>query len=191
MFTTTTAFLKRSLLVLIALLMVSCGNDDEAPGDGQIVLSLDGLDISDSAYIFANFGDTCDNVYPPQTWDIVPMRVSVLNLFNQVLPGVTIFARMMWSSATTNGAEIVWLFDDRNGDGTVVDNNGTPTNSADDFLDITELVSGPGTSISYETQTNGQGYKDLYLVMDAACAFTGTFSVTSGVLAESLDIDKG
>ena len=176
---------KWLLMALFSINLLACGNESEAPLGSTIIANPSSLDISDSAYVIATFGATCGTTYPPAYWDLQPIRISLYDSENRPLGKTEFSVNLTWSGSTTTAGETAWIFDDDIGDG----NQGIT--DAGGALQDNELVSAIGDPALYTTETNSQGYKDLYLLMDAACVWTGQLDIVSGPVGEQVEITKG
>lgn len=172
------------LLIIFSGLLGACGNQDEAPVDGKIIINPTTLDLGDSAAALAVGGaGTCASVYPPNLWDVVPFRVTIFDGNGLPLGNTKFSVNIPWSQNTANWEPVAWIYDD-------LDGNNSVTDAAGNLQVATEEMTGMGDPTLFVTETNEKGYKDLFIVMDAKCVWTGQFDVQSGPLGEQVEIKK-
>lgn len=173
--------IKSVVYGLIPLLLVtSCGNQNTAqPGDTILINPPD----VEAGY---PFDGTCPPAsgYPPTIHaDIQPIKISIFSSSGALIRGVDIEVGLTFTGSTS-ADEIMWLFDDEEGDGNgLIKDAGSPSGFQD-----AELVSSNTSPISYKTNTGSSGTKTLVLLSDGNCPFTGYLRVFSGSVANNIDI---
>ncbi|MDH5650122.1 MAG: hypothetical protein OEY67_10775, partial [Gammaproteobacteria bacterium] len=168
-----------SALIIAAGLMHGCGNQDQAPVDGTLIVSPSSIEISDSGATPGG-GANCGLTYPPASWDVFAVRVSILDGNGELMGKTKFTVNIPWTQTTANWVALSWVYEDMDGNNSVTDSLGNLQNA-------TEEVTSMGDPTLYITETNEFGYKDLFVVLDAECAWTGTLDVQSGPLSEQVD----
>jgi len=177
------------IITAITLFIASCGNDNEAPVGGQILINPSGLDIGYPATLTPCQGyfdpiPLTALVASPVMWKSSLFRVSILNENGLPIPGAKFTATIPFTGSN-NTDELAWIFDDLNGDGLIeVFDVGVGSY----IPDATELVSGMGDPVGFESETNGAGYKEFYILFDLACGWSGSLFIYSGAISEKVEI---
>ena len=172
------------MLALLFALLPACGNQSDAPVDGQLLLS-----VEESKWEVAPVAN-CTGSYVPAIYDGTPFRVTVLDQFGLPRGNTTITVSATLTGNTSTGP-VVWLladlnedgrFDDVDGDGNY-DSNGS-TNLSEEVIELFP------TSGFRELTVNEYGYLDFFLMMDTAgdlCEYAGFVHISSGPLSALME----
>lgn len=159
--------LKASLAMLLASLVISCGNEDEANQAGQILVSIDEVNWTLAP-------GACTGSYPPALSSYQRFTVSVLDADGIARPNTTILLTADLTGNTFPSFPVMWILDDINGNGP----------------DLTDVVTDVGAVAPYVTETESNGAKDLWIELDfGGCTYSGSVYIFSGILTETVGFD--
>lgn len=170
------------MLALLFALLSACGNQSDAPVDGQLLLSVEESkwEIGPPA--------ACTGSYVPADYVGTPFRVTVLDQFGLPRGNTTITVSAVLTNNTSN-VPVVWLLSDINEDGRFDDVDGDGSYDSNGLTTLSEeVIELFPTSGFRELTVNEYGYLDFFLMMDGAgCEYAGSVHISSGPLSALMD----